>query len=50
MRNWGLKGFDRSDRFGPGMRSAVKRFQKNRGLEASGVIGPKTWAQLERKR
>lgn len=50
MRGWGLTGFDRSNRFGPGMRSAIKRLQAKHGLEASGVIGPKTWALLERKR
>lgn len=50
MRRWGLTGFDRSNRFGPGMRSAVKRLQKKHGLKADGVIGARTWKLLEKQR
>lgn len=32
--------------FGGGTESAVKRFQKARGLEPDGVVGPLTWAAL----
>ena len=32
--------------FGVGTRSAVVSFQKNNGLEADGICGPKTWAKL----
>lgn len=32
--------------FGPGCAKAVKKFQKDNGLTADGVVGPKTWAAL----
>lgn len=32
--------------FGSGTRSAVVAFQKKNGLEADGIVGPKTWAAL----
>lgn len=32
--------------FGPNTETAVKAYQKNRGLEVDGVVGAKTWAQL----
>ena len=34
------------DIFGPNMLEAVIEFQKSVGLNADGVIGPKTWAKL----
>lgn len=39
----------RSTVFGPLTRSAVRRFQKDHGLKADGVIGPRTWALLRRR-
>ena len=32
--------------FGGGTESAVKKYQEDHGLDADGVVGPKTWAKL----
>lgn len=32
--------------FGGGTESAVKKYQEEHGLDADGVVGPKTWAKL----
>ena len=32
--------------FGPATKDAVKRFQRDRGLDPDGIIGDKTWARL----
>ncbi len=37
---------DSSGSFGDGTRSAVVRFQKAKGLEADGIVGPDTWRSL----
>ncbi len=33
--------------FGNRTRDAVKRFQREQGLEADGIVGPRTWAALQ---
>ena len=35
--------------FGPKTEDAVKRYQERSGLEADGIVGPKTFAALEGK-
>ena len=35
--------------FGDKTRSAVKKFQKENGLEVDGIVGPKTWAMIVAK-
>lgn len=42
--NWGGP-----DTFGPQTEEAVKRFQMAEGLEPDGIVGPKTWAALDRE-
>jgi peptidoglycan hydrolase-like protein with peptidoglycan-binding domain len=33
--------------FGRRTESAVKQFQRDKGLAADGIVGPQTWAALE---
>ncbi len=33
--------------FGAGTEAAVKRFQGDRGLTVDGVVGPRTWAEID---
>lgn len=40
----GSSGIDSS--FGPATEKAVKAYQKDMGMDADGVVGPKTWAKL----
>lgn len=43
--NLGICGVDGD--FGSATEAAVKQFQRDWGLEADGIIGPKTWAMLQ---
>lgn len=40
----GRSGID--NEYGPATEKAVKTFQKDKGLEADGVVGKKTWTKL----
>jgi murein L,D-transpeptidase YcbB/YkuD len=41
-----LGGLNNKGYFGPATKEAVQEFQKNRGLEADGIVGKKTWEKL----
>lgn len=40
------KGIDAS--FGPNTKAAVQRFQRSRGLDDDGIVGPMTWRELRK--
>lgn len=46
-RLWGV--FDVDGQFGSYLEEAVKLFQRAYGLDADGIVGPKTWAELLRR-
>ena len=33
--------------FGPSTEAAVKRFQRDQGLAADGIVGPRTWERID---
>ena len=35
-------------KFGPKTLSAVRRFQEDKGLDVDGIVGPKTWKELNK--
>jgi len=41
-----LGGLDIDGSFGPATQASVLAFQKNHGLEADGIVGPRTWKAL----
>ncbi len=41
-----LLGITQDGKFGANTETAVKNFQRSKGLAADGVVGPKTWAAL----
>lgn len=44
----GVKAHTDDPKFGAGLYSAVRRYQKMQNLTADGVVGPKTWATILR--
>ena len=36
--------------FGPKTEAAVRAFQRQRGIVPDGIVGPKTWAELDAMR
>lgn len=41
-----LGGLDIDGEFGPLTEAAVRAYQKKKGLDADGIVGPKTWGEL----
>lgn len=46
LKNAGFDPGTIDGKMGPKTRQAVKEFQKTKGLNPDGVVGPKTWAEL----
>lgn len=44
----GYKEVKRGPTYGPRAVTAIKKFQKARGLQVDGIVGPKTWKELFR--
>jgi peptidoglycan hydrolase-like protein with peptidoglycan-binding domain len=40
-------GLDTDGKFGPETEATVRAFQRDHGLVPDGIVGPKTWAQLD---
>jgi peptidoglycan hydrolase-like protein with peptidoglycan-binding domain len=47
--NWFKYGLDVDGVYGPKSQGACKDFQRTRGLEIDGIIGPITWAETFKK-
>ena len=47
QRGYDLGSYGADGKFGAKTENAVKEFQRDWGLTADGIIGPKTWAMLE---
>ncbi len=44
----GFTGQQVDGKFGPSTEARVRQFQRNHGLVPDGIIGPKTWAELDK--
>jgi N-acetylmuramoyl-L-alanine amidase/Putative peptidoglycan binding domain len=49
QRKVGIAAADFSDHFGPKTEAAVRQFQRTSNMVPDGIVGPKTWLELDRK-
>jgi peptidoglycan hydrolase-like protein with peptidoglycan-binding domain len=48
LKNAGYYKGNIDGKVGSGTKAAISRFQRDRGLKADGIVGKKTWMELEK--